>query len=163
MINKNQLITYVIIPTLQELGMYSKSAELLLLYTAATESSLGTYIKQQYKGPALGIFQHEPRTYHDDYDQFLDQPKYKKLKEHVWAICGYNQKPPTEALIWNLKYACAMARIHYARFPEPLPKENDFDGLVRYYYKYWGPNPEHTSIAEAKRRIEYVLFGKKHV
>jgi len=157
LINKNQLIAYVIMPTLQELGMYSMSAQNLLLYNSATESNLGTYIKQN-PGPALGIWQHEPRTYHDDYEQFLDQKKYELLKKQVWAICGYDRKPPIEALIWNLKYACAMARIHYARFPEPLPDADDFDGLVSYYYKYWGPNPEHTTIGKAKDRIEKILF-----
>ncbi len=157
-INKKQLIECVIRPTCEAIGKHSQSSENLLLYTSACESNLGTYLKQMRPGPALGIWQHEPRTYYEDYDLYLDRPEYSGLKEKVLNICGYNDVPPIEALTYNLRYACAMARIHYARFPEELPSHDDFDALVRYYYKYWGPNPSKTSLGKAKRRITGILF-----
>lgn len=43
------------------IGGYSEEAENLLMGTAAQESALGEYIRQLGNGPALGIFQMEPR------------------------------------------------------------------------------------------------------
>ena len=52
-----------------------------------------------------------------------------------------------------------MARIHYLRWPERLPDATDDEGLVRYYYKYWGPNPNRTSLDMVRERIKTVTKG----
>jgi hypothetical protein len=40
-------------------------------------------------------------------------------------------------MIFNLKYATAMARIHYLRISEPLPQFNDIEGMWNYYKQYY--------------------------
>jgi hypothetical protein len=70
-------------------------------------------------------------------------------------------KPEAEQMIWDLRLATIMARVHYSRFSEPIPEAGDFDGLVEYYHKYWAPNPAMTTIGKAKDRIQTILFGKR--
>ena len=62
MIDNKQLRELIIGPSLDALQMYSKEAEEILVFTCASESLGGTYLKQ-VKGPALGIYQMEPATY----------------------------------------------------------------------------------------------------
>ena len=40
-------------------------------------------------------------------------------------------------LATDLAYACAMARIHYLRKPEPLPAHDDIEGLARYWKEHY--------------------------
>jgi hypothetical protein len=40
-------------------------------------------------------------------------------------------------MIYDLRYATAMARIFYSRFKEPLPKIDDVDNIWWYYKKFW--------------------------
>ncbi len=129
--NKNQF-KELIEETLKEINMYSESAVNLLLGTAAQESVFGTYLKQ-IKGPALGVFQMEPVTYRDIYDNYLN---YKKP---LWALIevsmGFDYC--AENMIHDLKYAIIMCRLHYRRVKEKLPESNDIKGLARYYKKYF--------------------------
>ena len=37
----------------------------------------------------------------------------------------------------NLFYAAAMCRIFYLRFQKPLPQPNDWEGMARYWKKYY--------------------------
>ena len=155
MINAKQLLSLVIDPALDAMGMNSASARRLLMFTAATESQLGSYLKQHPTGPALGIYQIERKTYFDLWDSVL---QYKgELSRKVLNVCEYVMEPQAECLIWDLRFATVMARLQYWRWPDPLPEESDSDGLIAYYYKYWGPNPEHTTIEEAKHRITNLL------
>ena len=66
----NQLRELIITPALSKLQLYSKDAEELLIFTCAVESDGGTYLKQ-IKGPALGIYQMEPRTYNDIWQNYM--------------------------------------------------------------------------------------------
>ena len=75
--NSQQLLDYIIKPTLEYMGgnYNSKNAQMLLLSTAAIESKCGYYIKQ-INGPALGIWQMEPATHTDimfNCDAFRDE------------------------------------------------------------------------------------------
>lgn len=121
MIDSKQLRELVVIPVLKYLDPeipYSDEAVELLMMTAAHESSLGTYLKQ-VKGPALGIYQMEPATYEDIFLSFL---KYKdSLRNKVMSLGS-----STYDLIHDLRYATAMARVHYYRDPKPIPKKEDF-------------------------------------
>ena len=69
-INVKDLKFKIIIPTLQFIGLYSESAVNLLLGTAAQESHMGTYLTQ-IKGPALSIYQIEPKTHADIWKNYL--------------------------------------------------------------------------------------------
>lgn len=129
-IDAKQLKLFVIVPTLCSIGLYSEAAVNLLLGTCAQESKMGTYIKQ-ITGPALGIYQTEPNTHDDIWDNYL---KYKPdLSGKILAIDARG----TNSLIVNLSYATAIARVQYLRAPAPLPDASDLNGLAQYYKKYY--------------------------
>lgn len=134
MIDGSQLRTLVIKPALMDLVMFSEEALELLTFTCATESQGGTYLKQ-IKGPALGIFQMEPATYNDIWQNYINNHNDIKLK----LLHNFNAPvmPDEERMIYDLRFATAMARIHYLRIPEPLPRLHDLDGLWDYYKKYY--------------------------
>jgi len=129
MIDKDQLRDLIIIPTLHYLEPeipFSQSAVELLKMTAAHESRLGTYIAQ-VNGPALGIYQMEPATEEDIQVNYLRHRDY--LDEKILQTGQY--------LTSDLRYATAMARVHYYRDPEPLPEVGDVSGLANYAKRVW--------------------------
>lgn len=131
---------------LEEAGLYSESAVELLMLTAATESKLGYYIKQ-IRGPALGIFQMEPRTHDDIWDNYLH---YKQ--ELTYIISDYTSTRGEHFdLESNLAYQILMSRIHYLRVPDPLPDADDVEGLAAYwkdhYNTYLGAGTVEKAIA----------------
>jgi len=134
MLNAKQLIELIIDPALKDLVMYSEFASDLLVFTCATESAGGTYIKQ-LKGPALGIYQMEPTTYNDIWQNYI------KGKNDLQQILLYNfeasRMPSEDRLIYDLRFATAMTRIYYARIKDPLPKLASLDNLWNYYKTYY--------------------------
>ena len=132
-IDKNQLRD-LITETLEEIGMNSTAAVNLLMGTAAQESHLGTYIRQ-VKGPALGVFQMEPFTNDDIWNNYLLY-KSDNFKQKIFDACKSDQLF-NETLVFNLKYAIIMARLHYRRVREALPKHDGVEGLARYWKKYY--------------------------
>ena len=117
------LLEWVIKPTLYTLGMDGEQAETLMLATALAESG-GRHTRQIGGGPALGLWQMEPATHDDLYDNYLLlhrqdlQPILKKASLYVF---GGSFPPSSDLLIHNPRYACAMARLKYWRVPGPLP------------------------------------------
>lgn len=136
--NAKQLRELVIRPTLQYLSPaipYSETAVELLMMTAAHESHLGEYIAQ-VGGPALGIYQMEPATEKDIWDNYLN---FRVTL--CWRVDTFSCEEEDE-LAWNLKYATAMARVHYFRVPEALPEgslqnEVTVRKLAAYAKKYY--------------------------
>lgn len=145
-INKEQLRELIIRPTLKHLNLWSVEAEDLLMGTAAQESHLGTYVKQVGGGPALGIFQMEPNTHDDIWGSYL---KYKRsianlVEDESSSINHqYNESDgdsvASNELIGNLRYAAAMARVHYLRVPESLPSKSELPAhnYVHELASYW--------------------------
>lgn len=123
----------VIRPALKKLGLWSESAENLLLGTAAQESQMGRYLRQIGGGPAIGIYQCEPATHQDVWDNYLI---YKGPLLGAVTKLTVLHMPRMEQLAWNLMYATAIARIHYLRIKEPLPKADDIVSLGC-YWKNW--------------------------
>jgi hypothetical protein len=170
MIDRQQLEKFIIIPALNAINMYSDSAKMLLLYTCATESNLGTFVKQQFGGPALGIYQMEAGTYVDNWEinikdrdkrtEEKDPTKIDFLKNRILSAANYKEIPPAETMVWDMRFATIMARLNYSRWEEPLPPAGDFDALIVYYYKYWRPNPSYTTIGKAADRVKKILFGR---
>lgn len=136
MINVQQLRELIIRPTLKDLKMYCEDAEELLVFTCAVESLGGTYL-QQIKGPALGIYQMEPETYYDIRLHFI--PNQNQLKTILYVQFGLGGYPHSEEyrLVYDLRFATAMARIHYARIPQSLPSANDTQAVWDYYKAYY--------------------------
>lgn len=125
-----QFTDLIIEPTLEHLGLYSVAASELVLGTAIQESNL-KYIKQLGTGPALGLFQMEPATHNDIWDNFLRyrQSLYNK-------VLDFDDMDAT-AMIWNMRYACAMCRVHYRRVREPLPAAGDIENQAHYWKDHY--------------------------
>lgn len=150
-INARQLREEIIKPTLSLIGLYSEAAENLLFGTAAHESHAGTFVKQ-VGGPALGLYQMEPRTYDDIWNNYLIG---RSLREQVLSACMYEMKPPAQHLLWNMRLSTIMCRIHYLRSPGALPQATDLEGLANYWKKFYnthlGKGTPEQFIADYKR------------
>lgn len=132
-LSQADFLSCVIYPALDELGpkFNSVAARNLLFGTAIQESGL-TYLKQLGGGPALGLYQMEPATHDDIWKNFLS------ARRTIRGSLGtaFN-RPDPERMVWDLKYATQMARLHYWRVKEPLPHYNDIPGMARYWKKYY--------------------------
>lgn len=125
----------IVRPALHDLGMYSEDAVALLIFTCAAESNGGRYLKQT-GGPALGIYQMEPDTHTDLWQNYIIKSNHSLLTIMINNFsCG--RMPDEERLIYDLRYASAMTRIYYARVKAPLPKSDDVSALWRYYKHYY--------------------------
>lgn len=132
-IDSKQLREEIIRPTLKMMGAHSESAENLVFGTAAHESHCGTYVKQ-VSGPALGIYQMEPATYEDIWRNYLTS---RTRRDEVLSWGLYGVKPPAEAMVYDMRLATIMCRLHYMRFSEALPQADDLQGLAEYWKKYY--------------------------
>ncbi|SFD67104.1 hypothetical protein SAMN05660831_02066 [Thiohalospira halophila DSM 15071] len=138
MLSPDQLMDLVIRPTLAHLDPeipHTEEAEELLLGTAITESGL-QYLQQLGGGPALGLWQMEPATERDIWDNFLGYRGELEL-----AIDGLEGRRTLAkaggALTGNLFYAAAMARVHYYRVSEPLPLSGDLEAQADYWKRHY--------------------------
>ena len=115
-------------------NLYSLAAENLLLGTAAHESGGFEYL-YQVNGPALGFFQMEPATLDDLYTHYL---AYKPELRHALEILRPRALKRHEALSGCLAYSIVAARLHYYRFPEPMPENaHDIEQLAALYKRRW--------------------------
>lgn len=114
-------------------GASSQEAVELLMGTAAQESHLGRYLFQ-IKGPAKGVFQMEPATEQDIWNNYLQfRPP---LSQAVTVVTGAGG-PDSWTLTIDLSYQIVMARMHYLRVAEPLPAVDDLEGQAQYWKKYY--------------------------
>lgn len=116
----------------------------LLMMTAAVESSLGHFLEQLGEGPALGIFQMEPKTETDIWENWL-QYRFDMAN----FIRSYIAPGGKEQLKWNLAYQILMARIHYLRVPDPLPSKDDVFAMARYWKKHYNTYKGAGTIQDA--------------
>ena len=129
----DHLLTEIIRPTLEGLEADSPEAEALLLGTALAESGLRAL--RQDGGPALGLWQMEPGTHQDIWNSFL---MYRaELTRRLQSTCRMDAPFYPEQLVYNLRYACAMARVHYMRVAEALPEADDVEGQARYWKQHY--------------------------
>ena len=130
-------------------GLYSPEATELLMLTAAQESHCGRYIKQVGGGPALGIFQMEPASHRDLWDNFLI---YRDGLAGMLREYGINKGNFSAHLRGNIPYQIIVARLFYYRFPEAIPSDpEDIKALACYYKKYWNTEAGKATIEEALR------------
>lgn len=132
-----QLRELIIRPTLKHLDPeipYSTEAEDLLLATACAESQCGYYIKQIGGGPAEGIWQMEPETENDNWENFI----YHRGELEELIKYFYIPWQSYSLMILSPTYACAQARVKYYRDPEPLPKNNGYQtDYILDMAEYW--------------------------
>jgi len=131
--NPRQFREYIIRPTLKYIEAYSENAEELLMLTAAQESHLGQFL-HQVNGPARGVYQIEPATEEDIWNNFLRYREGLESKVDNLRILNYTVVAEMEG---NLYYATAMARCMYLRHSELLPDKKDLRGMAEYYKKYF--------------------------
>jgi hypothetical protein len=143
-IDPQHLRQLVIKPACETIGLYSLAAEELLLGTACQESKCGTFLKQLGKGPALGVWQMEPATYKDLFENFLRDREPLRAKLH--EVAGH-VTVKAEMMVYNLRYAAAMARIHYYRVKDPLPAAGDIPAQAA-YWKKWFNTPKGAGTVE---------------
>jgi hypothetical protein len=150
-----QVRQHIVRPTLEAIGLWSETAENLVLGTAVTESGL-RYVKQLGKGPALGICQMEPFTHNDIWRTTLLGKQLGARVGNLVRPFGGGTPSPTE-MIGNLNYAVAMCRAHYWRIRAPLP-ENEPEALAKYWKRYYntelGKGRWETAAEHFARAIE---------
>lgn len=124
----------------------SDDAVELLMFTAAHESKLGTYLKQLNDGPAKGLFQIEPATWEDIMENYL---KYRpSLYDTVQAFDIPNM-PDVVNMEGNIPMQIVMARVHYLRVAEALPNHMSTFSMAEYYKKYWNTYKGKATISGA--------------
>ena len=152
MLNPKQFRELIVRRALSEVDLWSEAAENLVMGTAAQESHL-RYLKQLGGGPALGLFQVEPFTYNDYWENFVDDRD--DLRESILAAIRTTGEPQPDRVIWDLRYAAIMCRIHYRRIPKPLPEATDVWALARYWKRYYntaaGSGTEHEFVDNYRR------------
>lgn len=138
-----ELRQWVIKPTLKRLGVYSKSAEKLLLATAAQESGLGSHLKPAGQR-ALGIYQIHSLAHRHIWDDHLaHRSDMASLVRGLASQHDFLAQPHAE-LATNLSYATAIAWLMYARHDDfCLPKDNNesdnVDALALLWKRYYHP------------------------
>ena len=132
MLNVKQFRQLIIKPTLEPLGLWSQIVENLLVGTALQESQL--HWLAQENGPALGVYQIEPKTHDWLKAKIHDHVLYPR----IITICGLCYLPnDPSALCWNLRYATVVCRFRYLEIPESLPETNNIEKIAEYYKKYY--------------------------
>jgi hypothetical protein len=135
----------------------SDDAVELLMFTAAHESKLGTYLKQLNDGPAKGLFQIEPATWNDIMDNYL---AYRPALRDTVLSFSIQNMPIEMNMEGNLAMQIVMARVHYLRVPEPLPSMLSTVGMAEYYKKYWNTEKGKATIDGAiGSYFQYVVGG----
>lgn len=145
----------VIDPTLKLLDLYSPAASNLLLGTALVESGL-EHRKQIGGGPARGLFQIEPNTFHDVYGRYLKTRQ--SLLARVNSLLT-PQMPPVDQLWDNDRLGCAIARIRYRYAKEKLPDADDAEGLASYHKKYYNTSAGKTDVGRSIKAFEVAIAG----
>jgi len=133
----------------------------LLMMTAAQESHCGRYLQQEGCGVALGIFQIEPDTYRDLFDNFLRYDE--SLSRRMFESFQVNKRTFSIHLRGNLPYQICIARLQYRRFAEAIPKFNlvgepNALALAQYYKEYW--NTEKGDAAIPRVLYNYDKYAK---
>ena len=133
-----ELRHYVVRPTLKHMGMWSQTAENLLLGTAARESGLGFHLKMA-NTQALGIYQTSPKMHRNIWDRFL-APK-SDLSSLIRGLASQREflSHPHHELATNLAYATAIAWLVYWRQNPDINKIdcNDIKALGRLWQKHF--------------------------
>ncbi|MCX2779923.1 hypothetical protein [Microbulbifer thermotolerans] len=139
----DELRLLVIRPTLKHLKAWSPGMENLLLGTAAQESQLGFHLKQGRRH-GLGIYQIQPHTHREIWDEYLiDHPalasKVRGLASQ-WDFLDH----PHEELTTNLRYATAIAWLIYRAAGVNKVQENDVVAMARLWHQHFHHGPAAT-------------------
>jgi hypothetical protein len=140
-----EVLNTIIRPAVNGIGLGGRAAEELLLGTAIQESAL-IYRTQFGNGPALGLFQMEPRTFWDLWDNFVE-PR-KDLCKSIKDVSGVTSKISEYLLRDNDLFAASMCRVHYRRIKNPLPVAGDVQGQAAYWKRFYNTNFGRGNVLE---------------
>lgn len=136
MVDPRDLLIDVIKPTLGHLGMGGPVAEALVLGTAMCESGLSAL--HQENGVALGLWQMEPATAQDIWQNYLNYRTDLRMK--IASLLAVWPDGVSAQLETNLCYGAAMCRVKYQRAPAQLPGLQL--GELAAYWKQWYNTPK---------------------
>lgn len=131
MMDKN-ILKHLIETSLNKIGVDSLSAVNLMLGTCAVESNFGEYLKQ-INGPALGIYQIEPNTEKDIWENYL---KYHNNFKNI-IINDFKIKTYGTYEVQNFGYQTIIAFLCYYRKNKNFPEHDDIEGLANFWKKYY--------------------------
>jgi hypothetical protein len=162
MINFKQFKDHVVVPTLKYLENeipYSEEAVDLLMMTCGHESKGGRFLRQlgmEGERGAFGVYQMEMATHNDILDNFVQHREglQERLREYIPVL-----DHDSYALMGNMYYATAMARVHYWRVSEALPSKDDsgyLDRLGDYAKKYY--NTVEGKATSSKYVTDYLVW-----
>ena len=142
--NYTQFKACIVDSTLLDIDLYSPEASILLLATMAQESNFGTYL-HQIRGPAISPYQIEPATHKDIWDNYL---KYRpelaanlaNIVTPMYFRASHIKVFYEKALLTNLSYSTAIARIKYYRVKEKLPEIHPI--AMGEYWKHYYNTPD---------------------
>ena len=150
--NPYQFRRHVVVPALESIQHHNLAAENLVMGTAAVESRF-EWLKQLGNGPALGFFQMEPATHDDIWLNFL---AYRDpLAARIRRAIQYNGgQPAASRMIWDMRYAAIMCRVHYLRVKGALPSADDAEELGRYWKRHYNTNLGAGSVEKFTQAYE---------
>jgi len=90
----------------------------------------------------MGLYQHEPNTLKDLFDNYLvgdnwDNPRRAGRLAQLEKYSEKGLSVDNAHNLYNARYATAACRLQYYRQPASLPPADDLEGLAAYYKKYW--------------------------
>ncbi len=147
-IDIRQLRDLVVRPALDAIGLGGPAAEELMIGTILQESAGGHWLHQVGRGPAIGICQMEPATHDDLWRNFLrSRPDLASKVQRLMVEAQVGEIGASE-MAGNLYYAVAMARLVYARAPEPLPPAGDLAAQAAYYKRHYNTADGAATVAQ---------------
>ena len=143
----------VIAPALDKLDLWSRASEELVLGTAIIESSL-KWLKQHGDGPALGLWQIEPATHQDLYENYLQyRPELMQKLEGLLAP----DLSMDENLQTNLMYGAGVCRLCYYRKPDPIPIAGDLEGQAHYWKDHYNTHLGAGTVSKYTLKVKQVF------
>ena len=140
-LSSRDLQHFVILPTLEYLGMYSLSAEKQLLACASQESGLDPFA--QFKQGGIGIYQITGEQHRNVWDSFL--AFNPDLASQVRGLASQHHflKNPDDELRTTLAYSTAIAwMLQLQSGPEPTANEDE-TGLDPFCQGSFQPGNQH--------------------
>jgi hypothetical protein len=128
---------YIIKPALQEINLYCQTSEILVYGTGMceTEYKYLVQIGSPHNG-GLSPWQIEPSDYADIFN-WLNFDLNRVLLESILKSNYYQSLPQDpKVLIYNLKLAAMLCRVHYTRTNEPLPAIEP-QAMAEYHKKHY--------------------------
>lgn len=153
MLDLRQLRKLVVGPALRGIGLWSQTAENLIIGTGLAESRY-EFLSQWPTGPAIGYWQMEKSTHSWIWGEYLARHDKQELVVLVLpfvsslrpTIEGLDEAmeggwmPDPNMMAQNIAYAAIMCRIKYWTIPKALPSGDNPDpeiDLALYWKKYY--------------------------